>query len=85
MLLIQLTLLAVIKMLERKVDTCRYDLSTMTVGLQLLFHIPSQLQGSALYGDSTDLRGRNEVSEVGGRSEDFTCNLNFNVKNLPDV
>ena len=83
MLHIQLTLLAVIKMLERKVVTCRYDLSTMAVGL--LFHIPSQLQGSVLYGDSTDLRGRNEVSEVGGRSEDFTCNLNFKVKNLPDV
>ena len=27
---------AVIKMLERNVETCRYDLSTMTVGL--LFH-----------------------------------------------
>ena len=55
----------------------------MAVGF--LFHIPSQLQGSVLYGDCTDLQDRSEVSEVGGRSEDFTSNLNFNVKNLPDV
>jgi hypothetical protein len=39
----QLTLL----LNARKVETCRYDLSTMAVGF--LFHIPSQLQGSVLH------------------------------------
>jgi hypothetical protein len=46
-------------MLERKVETCQYDLITMAVGL--FFHILSQLQGSVLYGDCTDLQGRSEV------------------------
>jgi hypothetical protein len=71
-----------------KVETYRYDLSTMAVGL--LLYIPSQLQGSVLYGDYTDLQGCSKASEVGGGgggglSEDFTWNLNFNVKNLSEV
>ena len=58
-------------MLERKVETCRYDLGIMAV--RLLFHIPSQLQCSVLYGDYTDLQGHSEASEVGRRvAEDFT-------------
>jgi hypothetical protein len=69
-------------MLERKVETCRYDLGIMAV--RLLFHIPSQLQCSVLYDGYTDLQGHSEASEVGGRvAEDFT--RNSNVKNLPDV
>ena len=52
-------------MLERKVETCRYDFGIMAV--RLLFHIPSQLQCSVLYGDYTDLQGHSEASEVGGR------------------
>jgi hypothetical protein len=52
-------------MLKRKVETCRHDLGTMAVGF--LFHIglPSQLQGSMLYGDYTDLQGRGKASQVG--------------------
>jgi hypothetical protein len=62
-------------MLKRKVETCRYHLSSMAVGLR--FHIPSQLQGSVLYGDYTDLQGRSKASEVGwvgggGGAEDLT-------------
>jgi hypothetical protein len=61
-------------MLKRKVETCRHDLSTMAVGF--LFHIPSHLQGSVLYGDYTDHQGHSKVSVVGGGggglSEDFT-------------
>jgi hypothetical protein len=64
-------------MLKRKVETCRYDLSTMAGGL--LFHIPSQLQGSVLYSDYTDLHGRSKASVIG----EFY--LKFNVKNLPEV
>ena len=47
-------------------------LSTMAVGL--LFHILSQLQGSVLYGDCTDLQRRSKASDVGGggAAEDFT-------------
>ena len=51
-------------MLKRKLETCRYDLSTMAVGL--LFHILSQLQGSVLFGDCTDLQRRSKASDVGG-------------------
>ena len=51
-------------MLKRKLETCQYDLSTMAVGL--LFRIPSQLQGSVLYGDCTDLQRRSKASDVGG-------------------
>jgi hypothetical protein len=60
------------------------------MAVDLLFHTPSQLQGSVLYGDYTDLQGHCEASEVGGGgggrlSEHFTSNLNFNVKNLSEV
>jgi hypothetical protein len=53
-------------MMKRKVETCRYDLSTMAVGL--LFHITSQLQGSVLYGDYGRSKGF-EVGGGGGRSQ----------------
>ena len=36
------------------------------MAVDLLFHTPSQLQGSVLYGDYTDLQGHSEASEVGG-------------------
>jgi hypothetical protein len=51
-------------MLKRKLETCQYDLSTMAVGL--LFHIPTQLQGSVLYGDFTDLQRRSMLGGGGG-------------------
>ena len=44
-----------------------HHLGTMAVGL--LFHIPSQLQCSVLYGDYTDLQRHSESSEVGGGGE----------------
>jgi hypothetical protein len=58
----------------------------MAVGL--LFHIPSQLLGSVLYSDCTDLHERSKASVivgVGGVPENITRNVNFNVKNLPEV
>ena len=37
----------------------------------LLFHIPSQLQGSVLYSDCTDLHERSKPSGGGGGAGEF--------------
>ena len=60
---------AVIKMQERNVETCQYDLSTMAVGL--LFHHNCKVQCCMVIA-LHDLQEHSEVSEVGGRSADFT-------------
>jgi hypothetical protein len=53
---------AVIKMLERNVELV--DMISAQ-WLWVIIHIPSQLQGSVLYGDCTDLQGLAKYLKLG--------------------